>query len=252
MTIRKSFLIRLLVIAIAISSYDTNELRAQVASPSSLPAGIPLLNDNMPPGMIGAIQLQRQPNLRGFFQPVELQGLSGMHFALVSDGMFTDNSPGPARAAFLVGPVYRFRMTNIPNEPGLELFPTLEVIDRTYPPSEREHRFPIVVDIDQADIDAALRGDLVTRVIYLEDSTNAEPVSYAGGPQRVFDINTNEDSLRTADYYGRPLAILRIGSRVPDVTEGPEAEDFVFGSPPWLPIKNLPKGKTLSDAANSR
>jgi hypothetical protein len=143
-------------------------------------------------------------------------------------------------------------MTNIPNEPEAELFPTLEVIDRTYPPSEREHRFPIVVEIDQTDIDAALRGDMVTRVIYLEDSTNAEPVSYAGGPQRVFDITVAEDSLRTADYYGRPLAILRIGSRIPNVIEGPEAEHFVFGSPPWLPIKNLPKGKTLSDASNNQ
>ena len=252
MTIRTSFLTRLLIFVIALSTAETNVLHAQGTAPASLPSGIPLLNDNMPPGMIGAIQLQRQPNLRGFFQAVEFRGLPDMQFALVSDGLFTENTTGPARAAFLVGPVYRFRIANIPSEPGAELFPTLEVIDRTYPPSEREHRFPIIVDIDQADIDAALRGDLVTRVIYLEDSTNAEPVSYAGGPQRVFDINIGEDSLRTADYYGRPLAILRIGSRVPDVTEGPEAEHFVFGSPPWLPIKNLPQGKTLSDASNSR
>ncbi len=220
---------------------------AQYQSASKLPAGIPLLNDNMPPGMIGSIQLQRQPNLCGYFQPIELRGPQGMQFALVSDGMFGDNLPQPVRAAFLVGAVYRFRAVGLPDDPGTELFPTVEIIDRTYPPSEREHRFPIPIELDTTDIEAALRGELVTRVIYLEDSTYAEPQSHEGGPQRVFDVMQNEDTLRAADAVGRPLAILRIGSRIPDVVEGPGAEHFLFGSPPWTPIKNIPVGKTLSD-----
>ena len=220
---------------------------AQFDLSSKLPTGIPLLNDNMPPGMIGSIQLQRQPNLCGYFQPVEIRGPRGMQFALVSDGMFEDNRPQPVRAAFLVGSVYRFRAVGIPDEPDAELFPTVEIIDRTYPPSEREHRFPIPIELDSTDIESALRGELVTRVIYLEDSTYAEPESHAGGPQRVFDVKQNEDTLRAADTFGRPLAILRIGSRIPDVVEGPVAEHFLFGSPPWTSIKNIPVGKTLSD-----
>ena len=226
---------------------STNQAIAQADPFTRLPAGIPLLNDNMPPGMIGSIQLQRQPNLRGYFQPIELTGPKGMRFALVSDGMFGDNFPQPVRAAVLVGAVYRFRAVGLPNEPGVELFPSVEVVDRTYPPAEREHRFPIPIELDSTDIEAALRGELVTRVIYLEDSTYAEPVSYAGGPQRVFDVKQNEDTLKTADAFGRPLAILRIGSRIPAVVEGPEAEHFLFGSPPWTSIKNIPVGKTLSD-----
>ena len=229
----------------------TNLTFAQYDASSKLPAGIPLLNDSMPPGMIGSIQLQRQPNLRGYYQPIELRGPGDMRFALASDGLFGDNSPQPIRAAVLVGAVYRFRAVELPNNPGLEIFPSVEVIDRTYPPSEREHRFPIPIELDSADIEAALRGELVTRVIYLEDSTYAEPVSHAGGPQRVLDVRQNEDTLRTADAFGRPLAILRIGSRIPDIVEGPGAEHFLFGSPPWMPVKmpvkNNPVGKTLSD-----
>lgn len=216
-----------------------------------LPPGVPLLRDDMPPGTIGAIQLQRQPNLRGYFQPIEIRGPEGIKVSLVTEGSFTQSQPQPLRAAFLVGPVYRLRLSNIPNEREAELFPTLEVIDRTYPPSEREHRFPIIVELDDRDIEAALRGDLVTRVIYLEDSTYAEPTSHAGGPQRVYEVSLNEDTLRTADTFGRPLAILRIGSRIPDVVEGPGAEHFLFGSPPWLPIKNRPAGKTLSDISDA-
>ncbi|MFN9917477.1 MAG: hypothetical protein ACK53L_33135, partial [Pirellulaceae bacterium] len=99
-------------------------------------------------------------------------------------------------------------------------------------------------------IEAALRGELVMRVIYLEDGgASAEPVSYAGGPQRVYDVSLPEDALQTADAFGRPLAILRIGSRVPDQVEGSQAAEFLYGSPPWLPIKDIPRGKTLSDIA---
>lgn len=145
MSTRTSFFLRLFMTATMLDCIIAGVVHSQVANSASLPAGVPLLHDDMPPGMIGAIQLQRQPALRGFFQPVEFRGLEGMKFALVSNGMFTENTPGPARAAFLVGPVYRFRMTNIPNEPEAELFPTLEVIDRTYPSSEREHRFPIIL-----------------------------------------------------------------------------------------------------------
>ncbi len=214
-----------------------------------LPAGTPLLHDDVPPGVIGNIQLKRQPNLCGYFQPVEFRGPKGSSFALAASGTFIENQPQPMRAALLVGAVYRFRMVGFANQPEAELFPTLEVIDRTYPPAERAHRFPIPIEIDETDIESALRGDLVTRVIYLEDGTNAEPVSYAGGPQRVYEVTGNDDTLRTADTFGRPLAILRIGSRVPDTIEGPEAEAFLYGSPPWQPIKNVPQGKTLSDIA---
>jgi hypothetical protein len=214
---------------------------------SKLPAGVPLFSDDVPPGVIGAMQLKRQPNLCGYLQPVELRGPAGSGFALASNGTFADNQEQPLRAAVLVGAVYRFRMIGIPGQPETELFPTLEVIDRTYPPAEREHRFPIPIEIDDTDIAAALRGDLVTRVIYLEDGTNAEPVSYAGGPMRIDDVGVGQDTLRAADTFGRPLAILRIGSRIPDIVEGDGAQAFLYGSPPWQAIKNVPKCSRLSD-----
>lgn len=244
---RLSFETRLALMVGVMVATMARQGTAQVTPLSRLPAGVPLLNDSMPPGMIGAIQLKRQPNLQGYYQPIELRGPKGVQFALACDGMFGENQPQPVRAAFLVGQLYRFRVVGLPDEPGAELFPSVEIIDRTYPPAERDHRFPIPIEIDKADIEAALRGDLVTRVIYLEDSTYAEPQSYAEGPQRVFDVPQTDDTLRTADAMGRPLAILRIGSRIPAAIEGPEADHFLFGSPPWLPIKSTPVGNTLSD-----
>ena len=37
-------------------------------------------------------------------------------------------------AGMLIGQVYRLRVTNIPHQPGVEVFPTIQVIDRLYPP----------------------------------------------------------------------------------------------------------------------
>ncbi len=60
---------------------------------------------------------------------------------------------------------------------------------------------------------------MVMKVIYLEDNQIADPVDTSGNPQRVLDLRPSQDALQTADRLGRPVAILRIGSRVPNVSE---------------------------------
>ena len=206
-----------------------------------------LLRDDMPPGAIGAIQLERKPELRGLWQAVEIRGPKGMHVNMADVDGFASDLPEPARVAVMIGSVYRMRITGVPNEPDLELFPTLEVIDRTHPPAEREHRFPIPIELDEDDLMDAARGELVVRVIYVEDNQNAEPVDTSGLPQRVTDIQTNQDALRTADQFGRPVAILRIGSRVPNIADGQDSQAFLYGSPPWTTLKSIPTKQQLID-----
>ena len=47
--------------------------------------------------------------------------------------------------------------------------------------------------------------------------------------QRALDVEDDQDPLAVADVYGRPIAIVRLGSKAP----GPEGYDetFLFGSP---------------------
>ena len=185
-----------------------------------------LIKDHFPPGQIGAIQLGRKPELRGLWQAVEIRGPKGMRINMADAGQFAPDLPKEARIAVMIGSVYRMRITGIPNEPDLELFPTLEVIDRTHPPAEREHRFPIPIEIDEDDLADAARGEMVMRVIYLETIKSQNQVDTAGKPQRVLDLQPHQDALRVADQLGRPVAILRIGSRVPNVTEGQDGMRF--------------------------
>lgn len=206
----------------------------------------PLYRDTMPTGMIGQTQAASRPLLRGYYQATEVTGPAGLQIALAEAGSFTPNEPAPRRAGLQVGCVYRLRLTSIPFYEGSELFPTVEIIDRTYPPAEREHRFPIPIVFDQADMEEALSGNLVTRVVYLEDNEIAEPVSDAGGRQRVYEAAPTEDALRTADRLGRPVAIIRFGSRVPDSLDA-DLTRFCFGFPHWSPIKGLPNRQRLID-----
>ncbi len=207
----------------------------------------PLFRDDFPPGQIGAIQLQRKPELRGLWQAVEIRGPKGMRVNMADAGQFASELPETARIAVMIGSVYRMRITGIANEPEMELFPTLEVIDRTHPPAEREHRFPIPIEIDEDDLADAAKGELVMRVIYLEDNQNAQPVDTAGQPQRVLDLKPHQDALRMADQLGRPVAILRIGSRVPNVTEGQDWSAFLYGCPAWTTLKVIPNKQQLID-----
>lgn len=206
-----------------------------------------LIGDEMVPGAIGSIQLQRKPQLRGAWQAVEVRGPKGVQFNFAEAGQFAPDMPNPARVGLLVGAVYRLRLTGIEGDPDLELFPTIEVIDKTCPPAEREHRFPIPIEIDENDIADAARGELVMRVIYLEDSEVAEPIDTSSKPQRVLDISPTQNALRTADQLGRPVAILRMGSRVPNVTQGQDWLEFLYHCPPWTTLKPIPTKQMLID-----
>ncbi len=185
---------------------------------------------DMPPGAIGRLQLQRGGPLRGYFQPVQIQGPPGVTISVVQAGKFQPPQPGPVTAGMLIGHVYRFRVTQIPLRIGQELFPTIEVIDRLYPPPGQETRFPIPVHLSQDELELALAGRFVTRVIYLENPQDALPHAEDPEIQRYLEVAANEDPLKAADKLGRPVAILRIGSRIPRMS-GPSG-GFLFGAPP--------------------
>ncbi len=170
----------------------------------------------MPPGAIGSQRLQRGGPLLGYFQPVRVRAPEGARIALAAEGSFTDPPLGDALVGMQIGPVYRLKVTEIPNNPGLEVFPTIEVVDRLYPPPGLRLRFPIPVELTQEELEMAARGSFVTRVIYVESPNTALPIAQpAKGEQSWVEAPPGADPLVEADKRGRPIAILRIGSRVP-------------------------------------
>ncbi len=192
----------------------------------------------MPPGAIGSWQLQRGGPIGGYFQPVQFRLPSGAKVGLAAGGQFTDPLP-TVTAGFLIGQVYRLRVTNIPSFDGEEVYPTLEVIDRTYPPPGYEARYPIVIEIAFDDLELAIGGRFVTRVIYLENPQGAFPRVENPKAQEWFDVPPGHDPLQAADALGRPVAILRMGGRTPSNTAQPDLR-FLYGCPPFKPLPYIP------------
>jgi hypothetical protein len=184
----------------------------------------------MPPGAIGSQQLQRGGPLPGFFQPVKIKAPSGALISLAEEGRFGQAEPAPTTAGLLIGQVYRLRVMGIPLHAGMEVFPTIEVIDRLYAPAGKEQQFPIVVELTYDELLMALDGKFVTRVIYVEDPRSAVPVGETADGQKWFDVGAGRDLLAVADQLGRPVAILRMGGRWPNA-QSPDLR-FLFGCPP--------------------
>jgi hypothetical protein len=187
---------------------------------------------DMPPGSIGQAQLMRGGPLPGHFQAVQITAPAGTHVALANAGLFEPPQPAPLTAGLLVGHVYRLKVTNIPQREGEELYPSIEVINRLYPPADKQADFPIPVELTREELERALRGQFVVRVIYLEDPRTALPRREDPTEQRYFEVAPHQDPLEVADVMGRPMAILRIGSRIPAMD--PMSGAFDFQSPPWI------------------
>jgi hypothetical protein len=208
------------------------------------------VHGSAPPGAIGGLQLQRGGPLPGYFQPVEIKAPPGAMVSLAEEGEFREFHEAPVTVGLLIGQVYRVRVANLPHRPGMEVFPTVEVIDRLYAPPGHEVQFPIVVELTMEDLVFALEGKFVTRVIYLEDPQAALPVQQDAQGQSWFEIGPGKDPLAVADQLGRPVAILRLGARLPEA--GAPSIDFLFGCPPFVtypPSEEAPAPQAAPGAA---
>jgi len=196
------------------------------------------IRGDMPPGVAARFYQMGDPALRGHVQAVQLVAPEN---TIVEIGD-AQSSFGHAQAEQMtvnmgIGYVYRFKLSNLPlpDAAGKTLYPSIEVIGKLNPPPGLESDFPIQVVVTRDDIEIALAGRMVTRVIYLEDPRGTLPHLHTVSDQPTIDVRRGQDPLRAAEQMGRPMAILRMGSRVP--MEGEVAEWFTFGiaAPTVLP-----------------
>lgn len=207
-----------------VSSFTTAGLLA--APPRTSPNGrhFPMTH-RWPQGQAGHWAMTINPTLAKAVQSVQIQ--------LPSQGEVTfyngsQHEPlvmqAPAQAGLMVGQVYRFRISDMPEFPGSELYPTVELISRLHPPQGAQDRFPIEIPITQDEMEAVLEHDqMVTKVIYLEQPQFAAEKTNERG-HIVEDLPPTANLLTEADFRGRPLAILRIGGRTLD----PNSRDNSF------------------------
>ena len=192
----------------------------------------------MPPGAIGKGQARRGGPLFDYFQAVRIEAPPGVRLSLAAEGRLGPAQDGPIEAALRIGDVYRLRIAGIPLHEGHEIFPSIEVIDRLYPPKGQQARFPIPISLSREDLEDALAGKFVVRIVYLEDADAGLP-GVVRGVDGTMELPPGDDPLVAADVVGRPMAIVRIGGRVPLDDD----DAFAFHTPP---VKNLSSSSSLS------
>ena len=203
-----------------------------------------MADGDQPPGTLGYLRSLAGAVDPSYFQPVTIMAPDGVRVGAAEDDASSD-SHSPALFGLQIGKAYRFRLSHVGLYAGVELYPSIELIDRVFPPAGMETRFAIPIEFSDEELRAASRGQYIVRVVYVEDPDFALPLAEIGySGQRVIDVAEDQDPLAVADAYGRPVAVIRIGAKVP----GPDGPDacFLFGSPIFerletkSPLQELP------------
>ena len=185
------------------------------------------LDEKLPPGFTADILARVRQYDPTWLQPVRIE--------LPTEGTVSVYSATPAPLATLAaaaqfsvnaGHFYRLRIADMPEFPGVEIFPSIEILDRLHPPEGTAANYPIPIVLTKIDLQEAVDGHMVTRVVYLEQpqlAATQDPLRREI-PQSV---DPAKNALQEADRLGRPMIIVRIGGRVPD---GPDMPLSFFGS----------------------
>jgi len=182
---------------------------------SSLFGQRPLITGGEAPGMAAHKRLIAEPELAGYEQPVRIVLSFGGQVAFFTGSGFSPIIGHQTLLGLQVGPVYRLQVTGVIAGVAHEVYPTIEMVDRTYPPEILRLRHPVKIVLSRSDIEDASAGILVTKVIYVENPDTALPYRQTYDHQATLDVGSGQDPYQVAERLGRPIAIVRVGSRRP-------------------------------------
>jgi uncharacterized repeat protein (TIGR01451 family) len=209
--------------------------------PAPSAPGTAVIVDN-PPTRLSA-GAPAAPSLPADVQVIRFQGPEGMTVEVVGpapEAVPQGDGKGLATVGLKVGVGYKLRLANLPDRPGVELFPTIEIVGHLHRPAEIDPaKFPIRVVFGPEDItDAADRGRLVTQVVYLEDPEQALPLKLGKDEPASVTLGPAEEPLKVGAALGRVMAIVRIGGRRPTPGEltGPLGDGIARGGCPFSTV----------------
>jgi uncharacterized repeat protein (TIGR01451 family) len=204
---------------------QAQDIPTPVAAPAppvvSTPGVATVENDAAAPTIAPAPPIAELP---AEVQVVRFQGPAGMKIEVLGpspEPVPAGDGQGLATFGFKVGLSYKLRVYDIPDRPGVELFPVVDMVGHLHKPKGIDPaKYPIRIVLRDDDIvDAAGRGLLITQVIYLEDPDQAVPIKLPKDEPPFVTLTPSEDPLKVARALGRVMAIVRIGGRMPTPEE---------------------------------
>lgn len=145
---------------------------------------------------------------------VRFSGPTGMRVTFY-DGVSQPRAiAAPLRCVFRPGYVFRIKISDMKEFPGVELFPTLEVRGSLNGGGKLDpNDFPATIRFTEDEVARVRDGALVTKVVFLERQDRAAPVATSANMPLEYKIPPDQDLLMAASQYGTPLVIIRIGQR---------------------------------------
>lgn len=137
----------------------------------------------------------------------------GMKIAFMdaSRGFAEAGREAPVRYNFVQGNIYRVRLNGIPNRPGKNYYPTIEI----YPPTTKEamtflSHAAVPIGFTDEDFDQVNAGNMVVKVIYLP---SAQFQDVAAAEELVSTkLEPGTDPVAEASRRGTVLAVIRVGN----------------------------------------
>lgn len=179
----------------AVAGYGANAHAVMAGAPAALPAPAPVLAAK-------------------FLAP------KGVRVAAYPGTPLSRLHDTPAVFGLRPGYTYRFELTNLPYHPDESLYPEVEVHGVLVPrPGMRYMDYPVPLVFSLLDVERALAGAVVTKVVYLEDPEKAIPAEIPPDAPVEIPEDTERLALRAARENGRLMAVVRLGNRKPSAAE---------------------------------
>ncbi len=196
--------------------------------PGNMPMGGGVINANMRPGMPpmgGMMQAQfAQANptagmhFEGQRTQIRFVRPSGMRVAWFTQG--PDGRPAysttpiesPGRYNFPQAAIYRLKLSNIEGRPGLEVYPTMEVV----PANPKTEAFlahsAVPIDFTNEDFKQIAEGNYLVKVIYLPDPQFQDVAGTGTDEILSTRLAPGTDPIQEALRRGSILVVLRMGN----------------------------------------
>jgi hypothetical protein len=209
-------------------------LQAQATLPGAVmhaggitPPGVPMtpgapggsgiqLTSGGPPGAVAAVgALTGGGGMPGQYAPhrteVRFVGPNGMKISWYTGaGMGSIDAPG--RYNFVQAAIYRLKLSNIPGRPGLELYPTLEVVPVNNKTATFLAHSAVPVTFTEEDFEQVTAGNYVVKVIYLPDPQHQD-LAVVGADEVVSTrLEPGVDPIAEACKRGNILLVVRVGN----------------------------------------
>jgi len=161
---------------------------------------------------VGAITGPGGPRFPTRRTEVRFVGPAGMKISWPGPGP-NNSIEAPGRYNFIQGAMYRLKLSDLTGRPGVDLYPTLEVLPANLRTDAYIAHSAVPLYFTDEDFEQVLNGNFLVKVIYLPNPQYAD-VAMTGGPEEVVStrLEPGVDPIAEACKRGSILLIVRMGN----------------------------------------